>query len=404
MASLATLPLERSAADHLSHVSETLGPRFAERAAHHDASESFVTRNFAELKECGAFKAAVPKELGGAGASLAEAAEFLRRLASCCGSTSLALSMHMHQVFTLAWRWRREGAPVDAFLRRIAKEDIVLVGSGGSDWLHSSGTAIRDGQGYRINARKAFASGVPAGDLLMTSAVYDDPTAGATVLHFPVDLRDQRVRISDTWHVLGMRGTGSHDVAIGDFFVPDSAISVRRPRGKWHPLLHLITMNSLPLICAVYVGLAEAARDKAVQHVRTKTGDLGLPYLVGELENELAAAQVIHRHMVNMASSAEPSPATTNGIAIARTLVGQAAIRTVEKALEVAGGAGYFRKAGLERIFRDMQAVRFHPLQHKAQLRYSGNFAMGASIDDEPQLQPALPPSVIAGLDPRLSG
>jgi alkylation response protein AidB-like acyl-CoA dehydrogenase len=63
------------------------------------------------------------------------------------------------------------------------------------------------------------------------------------------------------------------------------------------------------------------------------------------------------------------------------TLAGQAAIRTVERAMEVASGASFYRRLGLERAFRDMQGARFHPLQEKAQLRFTGRLALGIDID-----------------------
>jgi alkylation response protein AidB-like acyl-CoA dehydrogenase len=49
--------------------------------------------------------------------------------------------------------------------------------------------------------------------------------------------------------------------------------------------------------------------------------------------------------------------------------------------MEVAGGAGLYRDAGLERRFRDIQAARFHVLPEKAQLRLSGRVALGLDID-----------------------
>jgi alkylation response protein AidB-like acyl-CoA dehydrogenase len=66
---------------------------------------------------------------------------------------------------------------------------------------------------------------------------------------------------------------------------------------------------------------------------------------------------------------------------ICRTLIAQNAIKCVERAMEVAGGASFYRDAGLERAFRDIQAARFHPLQEKHQIRYSGRLALGLDID-----------------------
>jgi acyl-CoA dehydrogenase len=49
--------------------------------------------------------------------------------------------------------------------------------------------------------------------------------------------------------------------------------------------------------------------------------------------------------------------------------------------MEVAGGASFYRRVGLERAFRDIQGSRFHPLQEKAQWRYTGRLALGLDID-----------------------
>jgi alkylation response protein AidB-like acyl-CoA dehydrogenase len=129
--------------DGISELSAKLGPRFAERAARADEGDLFVAENFVELKAHGLVAAGVPKELGGGGASHAELADMLRQLGYYCGSTALAFSMHTHQVATAAWRWRHQKAPVDGLLKRVAAENIVILSSGGSDWLQGSGTATR---------------------------------------------------------------------------------------------------------------------------------------------------------------------------------------------------------------------------------------------------------------------
>jgi acyl-CoA dehydrogenase len=85
--------------------------------------------------------------------------------------------------------------------------------------------------------------------------------------------------------------------------------------------------------------------------------------------------------MVETAASNKPGPATASAIFSGRTLAGQNALRAVEKALEVAGGAGFYRDAGLERLFRDVQGARFHPLQEKPQHQFTGRLALGLDID-----------------------
>ena len=72
---------------------------------------------------------------------------------------------------------------------------------------------------------------------------------------------------------------------------------------------------------------------------------------------------------------------TTNEVLIGRTVAGRAAIRTVEIAMEVAFGAGFFRDLGLERLFRDVQGARYHPVRGQAQLLYSGRLALGLDVN-----------------------
>jgi acyl-CoA dehydrogenase len=361
-----------------------LGPRFAERAPAHDATDTFVADNFAELKQHGVLAAAVPAELGGGGASYPQLCDMLRVLARHCGSTALTLSMHTHTVATLAWRWRRDPKPVEALLRRVAAERLLLIGSGASDWLTSSGRAERHDGGWRINAEKIFASGVPSGDLFLTQAIHDDPQEGPTVLHFAIPIKGDGVEVQETWRALGMRGTGSHHVRFKDVVVADSAIALRRPAGKWIPLFHLYAcIIPLPLIYAVYLGIAEAARDAAIALARKRPADPALFSLLGEMENALATARMAHRDMVEAADGcAAPGPEITNRVMIARTLVGRAAVEVVEQAMEAVGGSAFYRAAGLERLFRDVQGARFHRPQERTQLQLSGRLALGLDIAD----------------------
>jgi alkylation response protein AidB-like acyl-CoA dehydrogenase len=355
-----------------------LGNEFAPRAAAHDADDSFVAENYAILKKHHIFSALAPQALGGGGASHAQMCEFLRVIGQSCGSTALTLSMHMHVLAATVWWWH-QGHPVEPLLKRIVQEQTVLVSSGVSDWLDSSGTAEKVDGGYRITARKGFASGCPKGDLLMASAVYDDPEDGPTVLHFPIAFADEGVTIKDTWHTLGMRSTGSNDVMIEGVFVPESAVGLRRPQGLWHPFFNVVTTVAFPLIMAVYVGVAEAAHALALERAHRKQDDPQTAYLLGEMTNALVTAQMALQGMIAITDNYdfEPVDATANAICIRKTILARAAITTVEKAMEVVGGSSFYRNVGLERLFRDVQGGLYHPFHEKRQHLFTGRMALG---------------------------
>ncbi len=358
-----------------------LGPRFAARAAAHDAHDSFVAENYAELREHRVFSAGVPAELGGGGVSHRELCELLRTLAHSCSSTALALAMHTHILASTVWRWRHAQAPVEPFLRRVAAEELVLVTTGGSDFLAGSGTAEKVDGGYRVTGRKTFGSGSPGAHILMTMAIYQDPEDGPTVLHFPVPLDAPGVKIADNWRTLGMRGTGSNDVLLEGVFVSDAAIGARRPPGRWTSVFFVIYTIAFPLIYSVYLGVAEAAREIAVREAGRRRQDQTVQALVGEMDNELTAARLTVRHMIDVADTDRIGPDETNQMLVGRTLAGRAVVRTVEKAMEVAAGAGFYRALGLERLFRDVQAARYHPLHEKPQTVYTGRYALGLDVN-----------------------
>jgi len=355
-------------------------PVLAERAPRFDESDTFVADNYVLLKEAGLVEAGVPRELGGGGADVAELADMLRVLAHGCSSTALAFSMHTHQVAIPAWRWRHQKAQaVEPLLRRVAGERLVLLSSGGSDWIGGSGEARKVEGGYRVSGRKVFTSGANAGDLLMTGAILHGED-GDSVIHFAAPMKAPEVSVVETWRALGMRGTGSNDVLIDDLFVPDAQVPLTRKAGEWHPAFQIIATIAFPLIYAVYLGTAEHARDVAIEMARKKPPSEDVLHLAGRMETALRAARLAHAWMLSVVERNAPSAETVNDVMIGRSLVAENAIRTAELALELAGGSGFYRKAGLERLFRDVQGARFHPLQAGPQARYAGAMALGLPV------------------------
>jgi alkylation response protein AidB-like acyl-CoA dehydrogenase len=364
-------------------IARELGPELARRADTRRDEDEFVADNFALLKEAGLVEAGVPVELGGGGAGVDELAAMLRILGYHCGSTGLAFSMHTHSVAIPAWRWKHQPpakAAVEPLLKRIATERIMMLSSGGSDWIGGSGKAEKVEGGYRITARKVFASGAPTGNVLMTMAVLDTEE-GPMVLHFGIPMNSPQVKVLDTWRTLGMRGTGSHDVSIEGHVVPEAAVALKRKAGEWHPLFHVIATTAFPLIYSVYLGVAESARDLALGLAKRKTPGPHTITLAGQMETELAGARMAHESMLAAVRLNAPSAATINQVMIGRQLVERHAIAAVEHAMMLAGGAGFYRSAGLERRFRDIQAARYHPLQAGPQAEYAGAMALGLPVD-----------------------
>ena len=381
MASLQQKLKPQSTTTDFSEAAERLGRTFALTADRADEDDIFVAENYPLLKEGGLIDAGVPVEFGGGGATLTELCDMLRILAHHCSSTALALAMHTHQVAIPAWRWRNQKvAAVEPLLRRVAAEKIVLVTSGGSDWVAGSGKAEKVEGGYRITARKVFSSGCSIGNMLMTSAVLETPE-GAKVLHFGIPMSSPHVKIDPIWKSLGMRATGSHDVVIDGHVVPEAGVALVRNAGEWAPIFQITATVAFPLIYAVYLGVAERARDIALLLAKKRRSDPAIAQLAGRMETALRAAQIVLRDMVQVGESGKADASTVNDIMIGKSIVADKVIEAASLALEVAGGAGFYRAAGLERRFRDVQGARYHPMQQCQQALYAGSMALGLPVE-----------------------
>jgi len=342
-----------------------------------DETDQFPVQNYQRLKQLKLFSAMVPAEFGGGGWKYADMCRFLSALAGCHPSTALSFSMHQHIVAANRYN-HLNGRPGQAVLEKVAANELALVSTGAGDWLASNGEMTKIDGGYLVNAVKHFASGSPAGDVLVTSAPYEDPQAGWQVLHFPVPLKAEGVSVLDNWKPMGMRGTGSNSVRLENVFVPDAAIAARRPRGDYHLMWSVILPVALPLIMSVYRGIAETAAARA-RELCKDSQDPVTPYLLGEMENALTTARVMVDDMIRLVNDFrfEANLETVNEVVKRKTLAAEACKLTAAKAVEVCGGRGFIRSSGIESLFRDVQASHFHPLQEKRQLLFTGSLAMG---------------------------
>ncbi|GGO35934.1 acyl-CoA dehydrogenase family protein [Deinococcus humi] len=368
-----------------------LGPQLEERAARHDAQNTFVAESVAELRAAGFLAVGIPTELGGAGLTQAEVAELLREMAQFCPATALTLAMHQHLVGAAVWRFRH-GQPGEALLRRVAGEHLLLISTGARDWLRSSGLITPVEGGYRVQARKAFASGCLSGDLLLTSAVL---SCSEQVAHFVVSLSAPGVSIEEDWNSLGMRGTGSHTAVLEDVFVPEKAVSLTRPRGEWHPSWSVVLGAALPLIMAVYVGVAEAAAAKATARARQAPPTPERLLSLGEMVNALTTAQLASADLLRLADNYrfDAGLALADAVLVRKSICARAVLDTVHRALETVGGVGLFRTFGLERLLRDAHGAAFHPLPERAQQLFTARVALGLDVA-APWQQTAVDPEV----------
>jgi alkylation response protein AidB-like acyl-CoA dehydrogenase len=144
------------------------------------------------------------------------------------------------------------------------------------------GTAKRADGGWRITGRVPFCSGCHQAQWLSMPVVETDgnrplvdPATGQPKT-FATFFPRSAATILDTWHTVGMRGTGSTDLAVQDLFVPDRLTAPICPLDKpapgfEGPLFRMWPWTAILGEATVSVGVAAAAVDEAVQLCKTKT-------------------------------------------------------------------------------------------------------------------------------------
>ncbi len=362
-----------------TRIAREIGATLESGVAERDRLGEISTAAFETLRTTGVTSALVPAEFGGGGASHAEMGQVLRELGRRDPATAVTLSMHAHLVATQVWR-HRHGMDAAAVFRKVVDERAVLISTGASDWVGSSGRARRVDGGFQVSARKAPASGCEVGQILVTSIRWDDAPGGPQVLHCSVPMSAPGVRIDRTWDTLGLRATGSHTVVLDDVFVPDAAISLTRPADQWHPIWNIVLGSAMPLIVSAYLGIADAAVELVIAAVSKRVAPHMLQ-LLGEMINaHTTAADVVAAMFRDTDNLGFPNTDEHASRTLSRkTVATEALIDTVRLALEVTGGVGYTRSSDLERLYRDVHGCLFHPLPRAKQIPFTGRVALGLS-------------------------
>lgn len=354
-------------------------------AGGHDRDATFPTEGLAELARNGYLALAIPQALGGSGATVTEMV--FGNLALAKGDASLGLVVAMHTA--LLGRVRDAGLWPAAHFERIARDVVAESGERGAliNSLASepemgspsrgglpATTATRTTSGWRVTGRKTFSSGSSVLRWGVVSAATHTGDAEPYVGNFLIPMAASGVRIEPTWNTLGMRATCSHTVVFEDVEV---AIDAELPRP-------VASVESVPhergwslTVAAVYLGVAEAARDFAVKFARDrKPTALGgksiasLPNIrerAGRMDLLLFQARGL---LVSTARAwdAAPSAEMDGALATAKVVASNNAVAVAEEAMRLVGGSSLDRALPLERHYRDVRGGLHHPPQDDAAL------------------------------------
>lgn len=347
---------------------ETIADSVKQHAQQTDEEAVFPFENFKKLRDIGYTKITLPKNYGGDGFTVYDAVLLHETLSSYCGSTGLAASwtvQNVGEIFEnrywdqqkLEWFGEQiaKGATVNRAVSEFAMGSPVRGGRPGT-------TAKRDGDSYIISGRKNYTSGAPDLDYFLVSAwVEEDDHLG----FFLVPKTAAGVSVENTWDVASMRGTGSDDLVLENVRVDVSNL-VEIPSYSTGFKLN----GWLLLIPATYLGIAQAARDYAVDFANSHSPNSiqgtiaqlpNVQTLIGEMDLALTKARFTIYGVAQLYNDPAKKAAIINEVNIAKHVVTNTAIEVVDKAMRLVGAKSLQRSNPLQRYYRDVRAGLHNP-------------------------------------------
>ena len=358
-------------------LAEGLAEEIAGRAGEHDRAASFPHESLSAVKRTGYLAAPVPEELGGLGVtSLHDLVVASSRLAR--GDAALTLGINMHLVFVLnvARVWEaaaasgRPGraAALAGTLEQVAHRRAVFasaISEPRQDLTRPATTATRTAAGWTVSGHKIFCTMSPAADVLYTSVTYTDEAGRERYGYALVPRETPGVVVHDDWDALGMRGSGSNSVTFDGVRLPGTALTGGFATGDTDAYLER-NLGAGLFHAATAVGIAESAHAGALARLEGREPDPHAAALVAESAVDLSACRAVLSRAADLIDERPDRGAPTLLFAEAQSaklFVGAAAVRIVDRALALSGGAGYLNGSPLARAYRDVRALPFmHPL------------------------------------------
>lgn len=364
-----------------------LAPRIQDAREETESGRRLPDSLVDSLVESQLFRLLLPSDLGGADVDPVTALAVIEELGK--SEASVAWLVWNSALPCLFGRYLPESTRRDIFGDRGGK----YAGS-----TRPTGRAVRENGGYRISGRWSLVSGCMHADWLEFMCLVEKDgevemlESGAPHMRMAFVPADQ-VEIIDTWRVGGLRGTGSHDVALGEVQVPrERTFSPTDPSQIPGP------MGRMPIACwmaaghaAVCLGIAQTALDTVMEVGRSKvTVDPvpGLPdratnqFLVAETGTRIAALRgELHRSVEGLWDAARQGDAIPMERLAdawsAAVVTGRAARDMVTQMYEVAGSTALYVDCALERCHRDIHAAMQHVIAQRVWVEEAGRVRFG---------------------------
>ena len=371
-----------------------LAPEITARAAEIEAARRIPSDLVDRLRSIGMFRIFVPRSHDGLELTLPEGLEVITALARLDGSLGWT-SMVACAGSLFATLARRE------IYDRIYQNgpDVAVCGSS-----QPTGTAEPTANGFRVNGRWPFASGCKHADWMGAVCKITKDGQPVTGPHGKPMMRGFLIpaddwEIEDTWHAAGLKGTGSHHIALRDAFVPEASFFDLEGGAACVPgPMYQAFRQLLPLFHGAFsVGTAEGTIDELVALANTGRQQLyaatpmreseTFQFELGRISAGVRAAQAFHK--VQAASHWDHALAGTlqdEGLLIdgtqAAVWIATTCVGVADACFALGGSSALYETSPLQRRLRDLHVAAQHAIAQQRQYASVGKLVLQRSADE----------------------
>lgn len=363
------LQIPRNSLD-IYHQIRDMTSEFARQVVHPKAEKldrdaEFPVDIFTRMAELGLFGITVPEEFGGAGVDcyaysiiMEELSKGYSSVADQCGLVEL--------VSTLLCRYGTEEQK-EKYLQPIISFQMIVAyciteAEAGSDVSGIKTTAVKTGDGWKLNGSKLWINNGPIADIGIVLARTDPGKKHRGMSIFIVDLNAEGVSRGPKEQKMGQRSSQVGALYFDNVHLPAQALLGEQNRG-FYMMMSVLEKGRVG-IGALSVGIAQAGLDAALEYSQTrkqfgnKISDFqGIQWMLAQMAMEITAARsLVHKAAVMLDNE---TPATA-ACSMAKCFASDVAVRQTAEAVQIFGGSGYIKGYEVERLYRDAKITQIY--------------------------------------------
>jgi isovaleryl-CoA dehydrogenase len=336
----------------------------APRAAEVDELRLWPEHTFRALADAHLCGLHVPEDLGGYGQGLVALASLTEILGQACSSSAICYGMHCVGTAVIAAKptdHHREHylAPIAAG-SHVTTLSLSEPGTGVHFYLPAT-QLLSDGDSYLLRGLKHFVTNGAHANSYVVSTLASDASHGefSCIL---VDEDTPGMQWTGEWNGLGMRGNSSITMKLEDARVPRANLLGEEGDQIWF-VFEVVAPYFLTAMAGTYLGIAQAAVDITVDHLRTRAYPTGgappgeadvVQHRIGALWSRLEAARQLLYSAAYAGDSGDANALPS--ILSAKAEVSEVAVHVVNEAMTLCGGIAYRENSALARLMRDVRA------------------------------------------------